>query len=188
MSAIDEAALARAALETVREASAGARLIDAEGVLEGLCGRGFGEYLETPPQADPVARVAGVLAALPELASFTGLSGRTAYHDPTLLGGTYARILDRKAVPVVLLAEEIRANSRDYPRPVPMELFEGPPFDLTSHAIEATLAAMDANPAFADITRTTTGDGAVYLFSSRYLEPRYAAFLAERDAAFAANP
>ena len=115
-------------------------------------------------------------------------SNRHMYHDPALLSHSYARILDRKGCPAVLLAEEIRVNSREYPRPVPVELFEMPPFDLTPGAIEAVLTAMAADPAYRDITFTTTTMGTVYLFSSLYLERGYATFLAEQDESFAINP
>ena len=68
-----------------------------------------------------------VLGESAHLASFEGVSGHPLYHDPALVSGTYARIVDRKGSPVRLMAEEIRLNSRDYPRPVPVELFESPP-------------------------------------------------------------
>lgn len=188
MSATDPDDLARAALETVRAASAEARLIDADTVLEALRARGFAEGLATSPETDPGARVAAVLSGLPDIASFVGLSGRAVYHDPAQLSPAYARILDRKGAPAVLLAEEIRINSREYSRPVPVELFEAPPFDLAPETIETTLLAMAADPAFRDITRTTTALGTVYLFSSLYLERGYATFLAEQGEAFAMNP
>ena len=151
---------------------------------------------EESPLADPASRqtgvpagvLAGILASQPGLASFPGLSGQTLYHAPDLLSHTYARILDRKGSPLALLAEEIRANSRDYPRPVPVELFEAPPFELTPEEIEHALRAMAADPAHQDITFTTTSTGAVYLFSTRHLERGYAAFLAQRAESLSVNP
>ncbi|GEM_PF-812262 len=136
----------------------------------------------------PPEVLAGILAAQPDLASFQSLSGQTVYHAPDLLSRTYARILDRKGSPLVLLAEEIRANSRDYPRPVPVELFEAPPFGLTPEEIGHVLQALAADPAHQDITFTTTPAGAVYLFSTRHLERGYAAFLAQRAESLSMNP
>lgn len=188
MTAFDEADLARAALETVRAASAQARLIAADEALAQLRERGFGERLDSPPGGDPSLRVAAILAELPAIASLASLSGRALYHDPALLSRAYARILARQGDPAALLAEEIRANSREHVRPVPVELFERPPFALTPAAIEATLEAMAANPAYRDIARVTTSMGAVYLFSSRSLAGDHAAFLAEREDSLALNP
>jgi len=188
MRTIDQIPLDQAICETVREASAAARLIAADEVVDQLRQHGLGECPEMLPEADPCRRVTAVLSELPDIAAFVSLSGRTVYHDPALLSRTYARILDRKGNPAVLLAEEVRSNSREYPRPVPVELFEAPPFDLSPETIEATLRALAADPAFRDITFTTTALGAVYLFSSRYLERRYATFLAEQDESFAMDP
>jgi len=188
MSESDTPTLAQAALASVRGASAEARLIAAEEVLEQLLARGFGECLGTGTETDPGQRVTAVLSGLPEIASLASLSGRTMYHDPALLSRTYARILDRKDVPAMLMAEVIRSNSRDYPRPVLVELFEAPPFDLAPAVIEAALKTMAAGEEYRDISFTTTSLGTVYLFSSLHLERSYAAFLAEQDEAFAMNP
>lgn len=212
MTTRDAAELAQAAAEAVCEASREQRLVSRDDVLAVLLERGFRDCLEGPcadendggtepaapngaanerrPTSDEAsdARLAGILSAHPGIASFASLSGKTVYHAPELLSRNYARILDRKGSPVALLAEEIRANSRDYPRPVPLELFGAPPFDLPPEAIETVLQAMAASPEYQDITVTATSTGAVYLFSSLHLERGYAAFLAERAETLAMNP
>ena len=145
--------------------------------------------LESTALPDMEALMAETLAAHPDLAALRSISGQTLYHAPALLSCTYASILDRRDSPVILIAEEIRRNSLEYPRPLPLEIFEESPFDLTPDRIEDSLKIMAASPEFQDITFTTTSTGAVYLFSSRYLERRYAAFLAERaDVGLALNP
>ena len=188
MNEADADDLAQAALETVREASAATRLIAADEILERLLARGFAKRLQTPPKDDPCLRVTEVLSGLPCIASFESLSGCTVYHDLALLSRTYARILDHKDAAKLLLAEEIRSNSRDYPRPVPVELFEKTPFDLTPETIEAALKALSCGQEFRDITSLTTAAGAVYLFSTLYLKRGYAVFLAEQEASLAMNP
>jgi hypothetical protein len=115
-----------------------------------------------------------------DLAILTSISGRALYHSLPLLSRTYASILDRKSSPVVLIAEEVRRSSAEYPRPVSLDLFEESPFDLTPEQIEAALKCMAASSEFEHVSFTTTSTGAVYLFSTRYLERPYAAFLAER--------
>ncbi|WP_243312430.1 hypothetical protein [Fundidesulfovibrio agrisoli] len=172
-----------AAAEAVREASRQGRAVSAAEVLEALAARGFDV---TSPDAGEKAEAA--LRAHAGLACFAGADGAARYHDPALLSATYAGIMDRKASPTLLMAEEIRANSREYPRPVPVELFEAEPFGLTPEQIGDALRAMAENPAFEDIAFTATSTGAVYLFSSRSLEPGYAKFLAEHAQNLAMNP
>lgn len=206
----DAAGLAEAAAEAVREASRALRLVSRDEVLETLVARGFRDALEATadddreaapvavagesdgqqptPSGDADARLAAILADHPGIASFASLSGRTAYHAPELLSRTYARILDRQGSPVTLVAEEIRTNSRDYPRPLPVALFEAPPFGLTPETITSVLRAMAASPEHRDITFTTASTGAVYLFSSLYLERNYATFLADRAETMDMNP
>jgi hypothetical protein len=210
----ETAAFTEAAVEAVREASRQGRLTTREDVLAALAPRAAGAPLGTPDAVAPdavavdagaspaacggqaneprtgdlSALLAGVLAGHPDIASFQGLSGQTVYHAPDLLSRTFARILDRKGSPLLLMAEEVRANSRDYPRPVPVEFFEAPPFDLTPEKIEHALRVMATDPEYQDITFTPTSTGAVYLFSTLHLERGYAAFLAQRAESLAMNP
>ena len=188
MSAVGEDWPPRAILETVRRASAQARLLTADAVVAELRQSGCGEDLATAADAQPCRSVAAILSELPDIASLASVSGHTVYHDTTVLSRTYARILDRKSATAVLLAEEIRSNSREYPRPVPLELFEKPPFDLSPEIVRVALEAMASCREFEDIASLTTSAGAVYLFSTLYLERDYAAFLAEQDASFVMNP
>ncbi len=189
------AAFTEAAREAVREASRQGRLATREDLLAAL--EADGAFL-TPAGLEPDPRLAtpgdrdallaATLAASPDVVSFQGLSGQTVYHAPELLSRTYARILDTKGSPLLLMAEEIRSNSRDYPRPVPLELFEAPPFELAPEDIGQALRTMAAEDGFQDITFTTTATGAVFLFSTRHLERGYAAFLAQRAESLAQNP
>lgn len=202
----DLALLGEAAAEAVREASGRLRLVDCAEVLEALKDEGYfaqesaegrfteggaeGQFAEGSPMGLEEARalLPGLLAAHPALAVLESRTGRTLYHAPELLSHTYARILDRKDSPLLLVAEEIRANSRDYPRPVPVELFEGPPFNLAPEDIASILEAMAASPEHQDIRSVATDAGAVFLYSTRHLEHGYAAFLAQRTESLTSAP
>lgn len=180
--AAHEAALGQAAIEAVLQASREVKLVTLDDVRERIAG-GEAERAHEIPEA-----IAMVLSASPEIASFTGLSGRTLYHAPDLLSRTYALILDRKGAPIELMAQEIRTNCRDYPRPVPVELFEASPFELSPEEIESVLKALASSPGCKDITFTTASTGAVYLFSTLHMDREYATFLAERAETLAMNP
>jgi hypothetical protein len=184
----DEAELPRAVLETIREASAEPRLIALEEILERLRERGLAERLETSPPDDPCTALAAIVAALPEIASLASRSGRPLYHDPALLSRSYARLLDDKDVPEALLAGAVRSHSRDYPRPVPVEFFEKPPFNLAPQDLADILKSMAADPEYQDIATIRASTGTTYLFSCRRLTRAYAAFLAEQEASLPMNP
>jgi hypothetical protein len=172
----------------IREASMAGQLVGKDALLAELRAHNLPDPGE-PGVPDMDALLAETLAANPDLAALTSISGEILYHAPSLLSRTYACILDSKASPVHLIAEEVRKNSADYPRPLPLELFEQSPFDLIPEQIETGLKIMAANPEFEDIAFVTTSTGAVYLFSTRHLECSYAAFLAERaDTGLMQNP
>lgn len=168
--------LSEAVVEAVRMANREGRAVTHEEVCIALSGQGV-ESSDVEPSLG--SRVAAVLAGSSALASFSGVDGRLRYHDTTLLSATYARIMDRRSSPLILMVEEIRLNSRDYPRPIPMALFLAPPFDLTPEEIDHACTAMTRVADYQDISVTTTSSGTVYLFSNLYLESRYAGFLAE---------
>lgn len=200
MSAGREIGLAEAVAAVVRKVNDQGRAVGLAEVLGHLAGRTEpgdarpeaqgppGQNAQDGPPPDLAGQVAAVLAALPGIASFPGLSGEPLFHDARMLSATYARIVDRRNAPLALLAEEVRLNSRDYPRPVPVELFEAPPFSLAPGDILAALKDMAGRPEFADIAWTTAPGGTVFLYSTRHLTPHYAQFLAERSEGLAANP
>ena len=115
--------------------------------------------------------------------------GMEYYYSFNHMSNTYAGILVRKKSSIIQIAETIRENSRLYPRPIPLDLFVDPPFDLQPEDIETALTMMNGRAEFNDIAHTTTSVGTIYLYSTRYLEHDYAQFLAERqDVGLAANP
>jgi hypothetical protein len=172
----------------IRDASMAGQLVGRDALLAELRGCSLLDPDE-PGAPDMDALLAETLAANADLAALTSISGEILYHAPPLLSRTYAGILDSKSSPVRLIAEEVRKNSAEYPRPLPLELFEQSPFDLIPEQIEASLKTMAADPEFDDISFITTSTGAVYLFSSRHLERPYAVFLAERaDTGLLLNP
>jgi hypothetical protein len=180
--------LCQALAAMIRQASLAGQLVGGAALLAELRDRSLLDPCE-PDVPDMDALLGEVLAANADLAALTGISGEILFHAPSLLSRTYAVILDSRSSPVLLIAEEVRRNSADYPRPVPLELFEQSPFDLIPEQIETSLKTMAGSPEYEDISFITTSTGAVYLFSSRHLERPYAAFLAERaDTGLLLNP
>ena len=81
--------------------------------------------------------------------------------------------------PVRLIAETVRDDSRIYPRPTPASTFLDPPFSLGAKGLEEALGRMTLRPDAADIKRTYASNGALYLYSDRFLGAAHADALAE---------
>lgn len=125
--------------------------------------------------------LAETLAENDDLALLKGLDGGEYYHSPSLLSVTYAEIITGKEVPLAMIVETVRKNSREYPRPIALEIFEYPPFDLTPEELEGCLHKIAADPESADIKYVESCVGTVYLYSERYLDEDYASFLADKE-------
>ena len=146
------------------------------------------------------AAVAALLAAFdallemlgatnPALATCTTASGTTVYYIRTEMSDVYAGILAGKGNPAALLANVVRENSQLYPRPVPLDLFEYPPFDFTPEVVQECLQKLAATPECADIRFVESAVGTVYLYSNQYMDHDHAEFLAERaDTGLIMNP
>jgi hypothetical protein len=116
--------------EAIREASRAGNLVGRDELLADLTARGLLSDDE-PGARDMEALLAETLAANEDLAVISSISGEILYHAPSLLSRTYAAILDRKTSPVLLIAEEVRKNSAEYPRPRAPGTFRAIP--LRSH-------------------------------------------------------
>ena len=156
--------------------------------------RSMGERPASPDAPAPAleqleAELGKALADDPELALVCGPDGEEFYRHAGLMSATYAEILAGKSSPCLLIARTVRKNSQEYPRPIALDIFEYPPFDFDPQSIQACLRSMDADADFGDIRFVESSAGTVYLYSTRYLEHDYAAFLAERmDVYLALNP
>ncbi len=102
------------------------------------------------------------------------------FFSSQFMSESYARILiQKRADPMLLIAEIVRENSAIYPRPVPIDMFKQSPFDLTLEEIQAYLAQMAKRDEYRDIKQTTSSIGTVFLYSAVHLDPDYASMLAE---------
>jgi len=121
-----------------------------------------------------------VLEEHPDLRAIAGPNGKTYYHSVESLSESYAGILVWKSEnPLHLVAHVVRENSRLYPRPVPLESFQGPPFDLAREEIAECLATMAQQEEYRDIAETFTSIGTRFLYSTCHLERDHASMLAE---------
>lgn len=106
--------------------------------------------------------------------------GKPCYYSERHLDKAYALILVRRNDNAFeLVVDTVRENSRIYPRPVPLALFLNPPFSMSPDEIEACRMKMAESKEYSDIVSTTTSIGTIFLYSTLYLSPLHAEYLAE---------
>ena len=127
------------------------------------------------------ALLAELLDESEDVAAFTAWDNKEYYHYKPQMSSLYAGILSTANNRMVQVASVVRDSSRDYPRPVPLEIFEYPPFLFEAEALQQCLRDMAETGEYADIRFTESSVGTVYLYSTRYLDEDYAAFLAEKE-------
>ncbi len=172
----DSAAGAVAAM--IRQNSKGGRLITEAEIL----GRLADQHL-SPAEAQ-AGEAGTILKKLVEetgdLKELAGEDGVRSYYSSDFMTETYARILlQKKGDRLRLIAETVRENSALYPRPVPLDLFTKPPFELTQQEVLNDLERMGSEEEYRDIVSTMTSTSRVFLYSTRHLEPDHASMLAE---------
>ena len=165
--------------EHVRRRSQEAALTDPAELAGALAEAGLAAPEGTAQDDFAAAALAAALAEHDDLRRVADIKGRERIFSIRHLSESYARLLTRKESPLLLMAETVRENSALYPRPLPLDIFEEPPFELSDDEIQACLKQMADDPDFRDIACTTSSAGTIFLFSTRHLEPGYAAFLAE---------
>ncbi len=182
-----EAAAALAAM--IRQESKAGKLISASEVVR----RAADQKLLPAPAAglgEAGTLLRKVLDENEDLHELGAEDGSRYHYSSHFMTEVYAGILlKRQADPLRLIAEIVRQNSAAYPRPVPLDLFSQPPFDLTPQEVLDGLEQMSALDEYGDIEPTTTSTSRVFLYSTLHLDPEHASMLAEwLDVGQANNP
>ena len=175
--------------QLIREACAQGRPLAKTELFQTLLERPAAPDAPLPSLENCEEELARALAADPDLAVVHGPDGEEFYRCVRLMSATYAEILAGKSAPCLLIAQTVRKNSQEYPRPIALDIFEYPPFAIDPQNIQACLRHMAEDGRFGDISFVRSSAGTVYLYSKKYLDHDYAAFLAERlDVDLALNP
>jgi len=140
--------------------------------------------LLTSSSADPAGEIGNILKKTVEgnedLHELAAQDGSWRYYSSDFMTEAYAKILlQKQGDHLRLIAESVRQNSAIYPRPIPLDIFTQPPFDLTRQEVLNTLEQMAAEEEYRDIIQTTTSASRVFLYSTLHLEPEHASMLAE---------
>jgi hypothetical protein len=174
-----EQAAWRAITDFIRKKSAAGQLVTVEDIWNELPRTGISTE-ENNGLFEMEALVKATAVQNEELKEIFNGKGIAHYYSSQKMTETYARLLVRRGEdPLLMMAELVRENCERYPRPVPLRLFEEPAFGLSPGEISSCRERMAGQEEYRDIQQTTTSIGTVFLFSSHYLQPEYAAFLAE---------
>jgi hypothetical protein len=173
-------AAAKAVAAMIGQASQAGQLIAESEILR----RVADPHLLTSPAAKPGEQVGNILKKVvdgsEDLQELTAQDGSRHYYSPQFMTQAYAlMLLQKQGDPLRLIAEIVRQNSQVYPRPVPLDIFTQPPFDLTRQEVLNDLDRMAAEEEYRDIVPTTTSASRVFLYSTLHLEPGHASMLAE---------
>ena len=176
--------------EIIRRRSETGQLVQLEEILTDLTGKGLlkSEVVDQRSHFEVILRY--TVEKNEDLNEISGGDGILYYYSVLSLSDTYARILiQRGENPLLLMAQIVRENSAIYPRPVPLDIFMGSPFDLTQEEIFECLRKMGQEAEYQDIAQTTTSVGTIFLYSNQHLDPGHASMLAEwLDVGQANNP
>ena len=172
-------AAGRAIAAMIRQSSEASRLLSESEIHR----RAADQHLLTSPAADPAEEVGNILKKVVEgsedLHELASQDGSRHYYSSQFMTQAYAGIMIQKQGDRLrLIAGIVRQNSEVYPRPVPLDFFTQPPFDLTLREVLESLERMAAATEYCDIAPTTTSASRVFLYSTLHLEPEYASMLA----------
>lgn len=111
------------------------------------------------------------------------LVGKRSYYlySRDVMTDRYAHwaFLAREDDRIVTFVECVRDESRTYPRPMSIDGLKNEPFSMTDEEIVETWEAIKESGAYPDIETTAASNGDVFFYSTEYLNPAYAASLAE---------
>lgn len=164
----------------IRKASEAGRLISGPEILQEAAEPHL-IPVTAPDATENLRRILEILVDENEdLHEMAAPGGSRDYYSSNFMTEAYAKILNlKRGGPRRLIAAIVRENSAFYPRPVPVDTFTQPPFNLTSQDVLNELEEMRAEEGYLDIASTTTSSPRVFLYSTMHLEPDHAAMLAE---------
>ncbi len=116
-----------------------------------------------------------------DIRSIEGPTGKVYFFSETYMTEAYARILARVRAddPCLTIAETVREESKIYPRVTNIELFKYGMFKIDRDGLDQYIAR--TQELYEDIKLIATPTGSVYLYSTLYLTPDWAAFLVKRQ-------
>lgn len=110
-----------------------------------------------------------------------GSGNKRFLYSAQVMTENYAKLLIRVEAGNLLnlIAETVREESRLYPRPTDIRLFEVTPFNIPAEEFPNLLQRMKEEPEYEDIKEVKASTGAPYLYSDQYMLTDHAIALTE---------
>ena len=132
--------------------------------------------LESLPQLD----LEGLQAHLTEITddehyqdikSIEATTGAVYYYSEMFMTGTYATILMRAEVddPLATIVDTVRDESRIYPRPTRIDLFDAEVFKIDADKLETYVEEILGSEEYGDIGKIVASTDTVWLYSKQYM-------------------
>ncbi|MBB6214886.1 hypothetical protein HNQ80_000971 [Anaerosolibacter carboniphilus] len=119
----------------------------------------------------------------PDFADIKSIRGseRLYFYSSKDMTENYAKILVRIEDKDLLkmVAETVRHESKIYPRPTDGRLFSTPPFSFGENELSSVMSQLKDQEIYQDIQEARASNGAVYLYSERFMTKDHAMALTE---------
>jgi hypothetical protein len=168
------------AARIIREKSRAGQLASAEDVFDEAIAPGEGRLSEGGQGDARKDLLETIMEESKDIREILSRDGSRNYYSTMFMTGAYAgMLLKKKEDPLGLIADLVRENAAQYPRPTPVDILRSSPFEMTPEEILACLGEMAAGEEYKDIERLSTSAGTVFLYSTLHLDPAHASMLAE---------
>ncbi|MCR3956638.1 MAG: hypothetical protein NUK57_10100 [Gudongella sp.] len=116
-----------------------------------------------------------------DLKTIDDSEGNTFYYSGNEMTDKYAGIIIRVKNKDILklIGDTVREESRRYPRPTYVTMFNLPPYNLTEGELEDMLAELSIDSEYRDLKFTHASNGTVFVYSNKHMSKGYADYLAE---------
>ncbi len=108
-------------------------------------------------------------------------NGQVLVYSQRFITDAYARLHARIIAGdrLALVAETVRLESKQYPRPTPADVFLDEPYHLSREELDAVLAALPTAGQYDDVRQIVASTKRLYLYSDHAIDEQYARSLME---------
>jgi len=164
----------------IREKSRAGQLASVEDILDDAVAPAEGKPSEGVQEDAVRDLLRKIMEENKDIREIRSRDGARHYYSTMFMTEAYAGMLLKKEEdPLRLIADLVRENAAQYPRPTSIDFLRSSPFEMSQEEIFACLQNMAAEEEYKDIERLSTSAGTVFLYSTLHLDPAHASMLAE---------
>jgi hypothetical protein len=132
-------------------------------------------------QATDISQILESIGTDLDLKKIDDAEGNTFYYSGNEMTDKYAGIIIRVKDKDILklIGDTVREESRRYPRPTYVTMFNLPPYNLTEGELTDMLSELSNDSEYADLKFTNASNGTLFVYSNKHMSKGYADYLAE---------